>query len=315
VFQDLVRKITSQIGVSSTLQHLGNIHLIDSSTISMAINHYRWAEFRKTKAGVKLHLRLVYVGGTVYPDKAVLTPAKSADKKQLEHLIVTDPDALNVYDRGYVDYRAFDYYCANGIRFVTRLKANAEIQVIEEKTVSAGSTIRREAIVRLGNPQNYQMEHELRLIESVDTEGNLIVILTNDFQMTPEELSDVYRCRWQIELFFKWMKQHLKLKTCYGRSRNAVYSQIRIALITFCLLVLLKIKSAHRGRLLKVLKFLRLYWDSDFTAFIQALHRVPTRTSRGRRRWDSERIFRETLQQYENREVSHLDDLAYDPIV
>lgn len=314
VFRNLIGQITSQIGVSSALQHLGRIHLIDSSTISMAIHHYRWAEFRKTKAGVKLHLRLVYVGDEVYPDEAILTPAKPADKKQLDRLIVTDPDALNVFDRGYVDYRIYDQYSGNSIRFVTRLKSNADLEIIEEKLVTSDSGIRREVIVRLGNPATYQMQHKLRLIETVDTEENPVVILTNDFKISTEELGTVYRKRWQIELFFKWMKQNLKLKTCYGHSRNAVYCQIRIALLVFCLLLLMKLKAMHRGRLLKVLKLLRLHGDSEYSSFIRALHRAPTRTSRGRQTWDSERIFRETLQQYIDGETAHLNDLTYDPV-
>lgn len=315
VFQDLVRQISKQLGMASTRKHLGCIHLIDSSTISMALSQYRWAEFRTTKAGVKIHLRLAYWGETVYPDEAILTPAKPADKKQLDRLIVRDPDALNVFDRGYLDYRAFDRYCREGIRFVTRLKANADIRVVEETPVQSDSGVRRDAIVRLGNPYTYQMEHELRLIETMDTEGNRIVILTNDFAMKVDEISDAYRWRWQIELFFKWMKQHLKLKTCYGKSRNAVYGQIRIALIVFCLLLLMQLKAAHRGRLLRIMKYIRFYWAKAYAAFLKALHRKPRRTSKGRRSWDSERIFREILQQYEMGEAAYIDELTYDPII
>lgn len=313
LFQRMVGEITREYGIPKATAAVGKIHLIDASTISLCITHYRWATFRNTKAGVKLHMRIVYSDDTPLPDQAILTPAKPADKTQMDLLVVRDPGALNVFDRGYLDYRKFDEYCLKNIRFVTRLKGNAIVTVIEEKTVCPGSTIQREAIVLLGNPKTFQMKHRLRLIETLDGEGKLITILTNDMNMSVEELSDVYRMRWQIELFFKWIKQHLKIKRCYGHSAHAVYNQIRIALIAFCLTLLMKKKVAFQGSLLTVQKLLRLCWDKGFQAFVQKLHWKPTRQSRGRRKFDHEQIFRETLQQFEEGEIEQLNELFYDP--
>jgi hypothetical protein len=314
VFKRLVKKITQEYGIPKGTAALGKIHLIDASTISLCITQYRWAEFRNTKAGVKLHMRIVYCEDTALPDEAILTPAKPADKTQMDGLIVHDEDALNVFDRGYVDYRKFDEYCSEGTRFVTRLKGNATVAVIEERPVQTGSLIQREAVVLLGDPKTYQMKNPLRLIETLDGEGNLVTILTNDMNMSVEELSDVYRKRWQIELFFKWIKQNLKIKRCFGQSANAVYNQIRIALITFCLTLLMKKKVAFQGRLLSIQKWLRHSWDEPFSTFIQKLFHKPTRRSKGRRKLEHERIFEETVHQYEIGEAAHLDDLAYDPV-
>ena len=233
----------------------------------------------------------------------------------MDALIVAEKDALNVFDRGYVDYRKFDTYSEKGIHFVTRLKQNAVLTILEEKPVPPGSSIIREAIVRLGSPQTYQMTYALRLIETVDSKGNLICIITNEMEMSAEELGEVYRKRWQIELFFKWIKQHLTIKRCYGRSDVAVYNQLRIALITFCLTLLMKRRVANKGTLLDVQKLLQLCWDKDFQAFVRKLCRPPTRRSKGRRFYAHERLFKETLAQYERGETDHLNDLTYDPII
>jgi hypothetical protein len=311
----LVQQVSRRLGVRKTNEKLGRIHLIDSSTISLCFMKYRWAEFRKTKAGIKLHQRIIYCDEGVYPEEAILTPAKPADKTQMDALVVTDPDALNIFDRGYLDYRKFDHYSRNKIRFVTRLKSNADIEVIQEHSIKPSSNVLREATVQLGNKNTYLMESPLRLIECLDGEGKIIRIITNDFRLTTEEISDLYRKRWQIELFFKWMKQHLHIKGCYGTSKTAVYNQIRVALITFCLTLLTKLKTTYRGSLLTVFKCLGNAWDQAYQAFMDALFREPTRSSAGRRKVDHERIFAETVQQYEEGTVEHLDDLTIDPIL
>lgn len=195
VFKDLVQQVSRCLGLRKRNEKLGRIHLIDSSTISLCFMKYRWAEFRKTKAGIKLHQRIIYCDDGVYPDEAILTPAKLADKTQMDALVVTDPDALNIFDRGYLDYRKFDDYSSKKIRFVTRLKTNADIHVIEEFSVKPNSNISREAKVQLGNKNSYLIESPLRLIECLDGEGKLVQIITNDFRLTTEEISDQYRKR------------------------------------------------------------------------------------------------------------------------
>src|ERR1700730_3382167 len=173
VFKDLVQQVSRRLGVRKTNEMLGRIHLIDSSTISLCFMKYRWAEFRKTKAGIKLHQRIIYCDEGVYPEEAILTPAKPADKTQMDALVVTDPDALNIFDRGYLDYRKFDHYSRNKIRFVTRLKSNADIEVIQVHSIKPNSNVLREATVQLGNKNTYLMESPLRLIECLDGEGKI----------------------------------------------------------------------------------------------------------------------------------------------
>jgi IS4 transposase len=175
--------------------------MIDSTTITLCLTKYRWAEFRSTKAGVKAHLRLKFgVDGNI-PDKVVVTPAKPSDRSQMDELVVDETGALNLFDRGYNDYTKFDEYCKKGVLFITRLKSNAVVEVIADHPVDPDSAIDADQIVRLGTGED-RMEHNLRLLKTTDTEGNLVMILTNDFARSANEIGDLYRYRWQIELFW-----------------------------------------------------------------------------------------------------------------
>lgn len=314
VFRRSVDQVVHSYGVKKATQTLGRLNLIDSSTVTMCLSLYPWAKFRDSKAGVKLHTRLVYFDGEAYPDEIALTTAKPSDRSQMDTLVVCEPEALNVFDRGYVDYGKFDQYCHEGVRFVTRLRENAFIsEVIEERPLQPGTPVTHDAVIKLGSSFR-SMVHPVRRVEVVDNEGRNVIILTNDFDLTAAEICDVYRKRWQIELFFKWIKQHLRVKNFYGQSENAVYNQLWIALISFCLLVLLQRGSKYNGRLLDIHNHLRRHWAKDFSEFLKYLNRPPSRRTRGRARVNHERTFEETLQQFEDREAGHLDCPEYDPM-
>lgn len=315
VFHYLVMSIQTQIKQTPIVRDIGRLHVIDSSTMSMSITQYPWATFRKTKAGVRLHLRVVVMKELTVPDKAILLPAKHADRTQMDELIEIDKDALYLFDRGYVDYKQFDQYCHQGLRFITRLKKNAEIEVIAEQKVNPEHWIEQDATVFLGNVQNgTKMANPIRLIKTKDSEGNDVIIVTNVFDLSAKEIGDLYRYRWKIETFFKWMKQHLKIKSFYGKSENAVYNQIWIALITYCLELLLQLKVGYEGSLLELKRSLDSHLFKGFDAFIRSLFRKPTRSSKGRKKYDWEEEFKIIEQQFHEGEVSHLDDLIYDPL-
>ncbi|MBP1969888.1 transposase, partial [Virgibacillus natechei] len=148
-----------------------------------------------------------------------------------------------------------------------------------------------------------------------DSEGNQIRIVCNDAKLSAQEISDIYRNRWQIELFFKWVKQHLIIKKLYGKSENAVYNQLYLAMIVFCLTLLMKNKIGYKGTLLQMLHWISDCWSKSMTTFISNVFKAPERTSSGRRRQEHEKIFEETLAQYESGDVLHLDDQLYDPII
>ncbi|HOV80444.1 MAG TPA: IS4 family transposase [Bacillota bacterium] len=304
-----------KMGFDAVRKALGRINLIDSSTISLCFTQYPWAEFRETKSGVKLHLRLKFHENGVIPDEAVITPAKPVDKTQMEALVVEEIDALNVFDRGYVDYKMFDRYCENGTRFITRLKVNAVVEVVQEFSTDADSPIKKDCVVYLGTKNINRMQYPLRLLKTEDTQGEPVIILTNDFSLSASQICDIYRYRWQIELFFKWIKQRFRVKHFYGLSRQAVENQLFIALITYCLLMLVKLQVSYQGPLLAIKRLIHTCLYEPFTSFVQKLYRGPQRTSKGRRKVNHELIFRETLRQVMAGEVEHLNELTYDPVI
>jgi len=303
IHKSVVQKLALEVGFKALRQSLGRLYLIDASTISLCLSQYLWADFRKTKGGVKLHQRIRFDGDPI-PDAATITVARKSDKSQLEFLIVEDEDALNVFDRGYLDYKQFDLYSGKGIRFVTRLKNNACVAVLRELEVDEESVIEEDLIVRLGKGKS-RMEHDLRLVVTMDTKGKAVMILTNDFNITAEEIGVIYRYRWQIELFFKWIKQHLTIKHLFGKSKAAVINQLFIALITYCLMMLIKYKAAYQGSLLDIQRLLITCLYEPFTSFVQKLHSNGNPT-KGRQRQDSERVYRETLNQVLSGEMDDL---------
>lgn len=311
ILKHLIQKVHHEMGTKKANQSLGNVHLIDSSTVTFCLSQYRWADFRNTKAGVKIHQRVVFCDGNTVPDECIITPARPADMTQLAPLIVHGKDALHVFDRGYFDFDTFDKYCEEGIRFCTRLKENTIIHVIEEVPTEANSAIHREAVVTIG-----KMKNPLRLVETADSQGNPIKIVMNDAKVSAQEISDLYRSRWQIELFFKWIKQHLIIKRTYGRGPNAVRNQLYLAMITFCLTLLVKQKVGYKGSLWDLQKHLQLYWSNRLSRLIKALFKEPERSSRGRRKREDERIFEEIVYRYEQGDQALIDlynDVTYDP--
>ncbi|MEK5324526.1 IS4 family transposase [Aeribacillus sp. FSL M8-0254] len=133
VFKYLVLKIQGQMKNAPIIRNIGRLLVIDSTTMSMSLSQYPWATFRKTKAGVRLHLKVVVTKDITVPDQGIILPAKHADRTQMDELIEIDPNAIYLFDRGYVDYKQFDRLCREGVRFITRLKKNAEIEVLSER--------------------------------------------------------------------------------------------------------------------------------------------------------------------------------------
>jgi hypothetical protein len=310
---ELVNNVRNKTSIDSIRQQIGRLNLIDSSTVSLSLTKYSWAKFRKTKSGIKLHLGLDFFKEMV-PVNSIITEAKKNDRTQMDSLVVKDKDVINVFDRGYVDYKKFEEYCEAGIRFVTRLKDNAYTQELKAAFVEEDSSIEEDLTIILG--KNYtKMKHKLRLVVTKDTKDNPVMILTNVFNKSAEEISSIYRSRWKIELFFKWIKQHLQIKHLYGQSPAAVENQIMIALVTYCAIMLLKLLSGYQGTLLHVTRILKVCLHQAFSTFVQAIHRNNGKSSRGRRRLNHEIVYEATVMQVEAGEYDFLNDLTYDPVI
>lgn len=309
LFKGVLSQVAQKRGFGLIQQSLGKLYMIDASIISLCLSRYPWAVFRKTKSGVKMHLRLSFDGIAV-PDEVIVTPAKTADKKKLDELIVADPEAINIFDRGYIDYKLFDKYCSEGIRFVTRLKDNAVIEFTDvERQVKEEGIIEDDVDVILGTGSR-KMEHTLRMVTIDDELNEPFSILTNDFDLSAEELGDIYRYRWQIELFFKWLKQHAQIKHFYGTSETAVINQLLLALMTYCALILLKLEVDYQKELLTLQRMLTACLFENYDSFLKKLRRQRKRSTR----IDYELIYQMTEHQIMNEETDWLNDLTYDPV-
>lgn len=229
---------------------------LDSSTISLCLSLFPWAKFRRTKGAVKLHLLLDHDG--YLPSYAYISNGKKADVK-IARMISLAPGSIIAMDRGYNDYRLFSFWTANGIYFVTRLKENADYILVAENDIPQNRNIISDQLIQFaGYTAQRNCPHILRRVVVWDEENEReIVLLTNHLEFGATTISAIYKDRWQIELFFKAIKQNLKIKTFVGTSENALYIQIWTALITMLLIKLLQFKSKFKWSLSNLVAFLR----------------------------------------------------------
>ncbi len=260
VFQELFLDLVAQIHEKSQYEQRRKtttpLKIIDSSTLPLNLNNHKWAEFRKTKSGIKLHLRLVYVEkGCSYPDKAVLTNAKEHDRGQLE-VLVDDKECMYVFDRGYLDYERFDRMTDDGYFFVSRLRKNAVTHSIETFHLPKESSVLSDEMISLGTAQSLA-GNEFRLLKVMDSKGNELHLITNRFDLSADEIAELYKSRWAIELFFKWLKQHLNIKKFYAQSEQGVHNQVHIAMIVYCLYVLAQLNTNSSRTYLQISRLLK----------------------------------------------------------
>lgn len=218
------------------------LYTIDATIISLCLSLYDWAKFRTAKGAVKLHVKLNHAG--YLPTFMVVTAGK-VHETQVAPSIPLERGDVAIFDKGYTDFAWYKSLDDKGVSFVTRIKRNAHYDVIERKDVSIFKYIYSDQILKLkGFYSNQKYPERLRRIRSKDPEtGKIITILTNNFSWSARTIAQIYKERWQIELFFKCIKQQLKIKSFVGTSKNALLSQLWVALITYLLLSYLKFKS------------------------------------------------------------------------
>ena len=218
------------------------LYSIDNTIIDLCLSLFDWAKFRKTKGAVKLHIKLNHSG--YLPTFAILTTGK-VHEQNVAPLIPLEKGDVVVFDRAFTNFNWYKALCSRGIYFVTRLKKNADYRVVERRNTQHLKNISSDQIIEFkGLYTKQKLPYRLRRIRSKDPEtGKYIVLLTNQFQWSANTIASIYKDRWQIELFFKTLKQQLKVKSFVGTSKNALLSQIWIALIAYLLLSYLKFKS------------------------------------------------------------------------
>jgi hypothetical protein len=229
----------------NTLAHAFGVELnqtayaLDSTTIDLCLSLFPWAKFRAHKAAVKLHT-LLDLRGSI-PSLIIITHGKVHDVNILDQLIF-EPGAFYIIDRGYLDFdRLYAIHQASAF-FVTRAKGNFRFRRLYSRPVDKSTGVQSDQIVILeGFYSRKAYPDKLRRIRYFDTDQNKrFVFLTNNFTLSALTITQLFQCRWQIEIFFKWIKQHLRIKAFYGTTENAVKTQIWIAITVYVLVAIIK---------------------------------------------------------------------------
>lgn len=230
---------------------------LDSTTIDLCLSLFPWANFRQTKGAVKLHLLLDHDG--YLPEFAVITDGKTHDVTAAHNFRLPSGSIIAV-DRGYCDFALFSQWNESGVYFVTRLKDNAAYEVVEHRLVPQHSNVLKDQMIRFTGPKTSLKYPELlRLVVVWDKENRReIELLTNLLEFGATTIGRIYRDRWEIELFFKVLKQYLKIKTFVGTTANALKTQIWTALIAILLLRYLQFRSKCSLPLCRLVALLRL---------------------------------------------------------
>ena len=229
---------------------------LDATVVELCLEMFDWAKYRQTKGAIKLHLLLDHEG--YLPVYAHVTEG-NVPEIQIARALSLPKGSIVVMDRGYIDYKLFSRWTKEGIRFVTRLKEKADYVAWEDRPILKASNVRKDQLIRL-NPlmARAPCREDLRLVTVWDEENQReIQLLTNELRLSATTISAIYKERWQIELFFKALKQGLKIKTFVGTSANAVRTQIWTALIAMLLIKILQQRSTFAWALSNLIALLR----------------------------------------------------------
>ena len=245
------------------------VYALDSTTIDLCLSLFPWALFRKKKAAVKLHT-LIDLRGNI-PTVIFITHGKVHDVNILDDLII-EAGAIYVLDRGYLDFERLYKLHQSLAFFVTRAKSNFDFKRLYSRRVDKATGVRCDQIVTLqGFYAKKSYSDKLRRIKYYDADKRKrLVFLTNNFLLPAVTVADIYRCRWQVELFFKWIKQHLRIKAFYGTSENAVKTQIWIAISVYVLVAIVKKRLNLNLSLYTILQILSVSLFEK-TSILQAL--------------------------------------------
>jgi hypothetical protein len=234
-----------------------SVYALDATTIDLCLSVFPWAPFRQTKAAVKLHTLLDLRGNI--PTFIHISDGKMHEVNILDQLI-PEAGAFYVMDRGYLDFTRLNQFHQSGAFFVIRGKSNLKIQRRYSRQVDRTTgLVCDQTVILTGFYSQQDYELPLRRIRYKDSQTNkTLIFLTNNFALPALTIAQLYKCRWQVELFFKWIKQHLRIKNFYGTSENAVKSQIWISISVYVLVAIVKKRLNLKASLYQLLQILSL---------------------------------------------------------
>jgi hypothetical protein len=235
----------------------GNVFAIDATTIDLCLSTFYWAAFRSTKGGIKLHTQIDLK--TSIPEFILFSNASVHDVNVLD-VIPFEANSFYIMDRGYVDYKRLYRIHLCGAFFVTRAKDNMNYRRLysRQKDREAG-VIYDQTIMQNNFYASRDYPEKMRRIKFKDAEtGKVLIFLTNNFNLTANEIAQLYKHRWKIELFFKWIKQHLKIKSFWGHSENAVKTQVWIAVSVYVLVAIAKKRFMLKQSLYEILQIISI---------------------------------------------------------
>jgi len=251
----IARTLYAEDDFGVELEHVA--YALDSTTIDLCLSLFPWAHFRKHKAAVKLHT-LLDLRGSI-PCFIRLTDGKIHDVKMLDELVL-EPGAFYVMDRGYIDFDRLYAFTQRLAFFVIRAKSNLHASRTSYRHVDRSTGLRSDQTIRLNGPKtSRRYPASLRRVSYFDAETRKrLVFLTNNFTLTALTIAQLYKCRWRVELFFKWIKQHLRIKAFYGTSENAVKTQVWIAISVYVLVAIIKKALKLDRKLSEILQILSI---------------------------------------------------------
>lgn len=234
-----------------------NVFAIDATTIDLCLSAFYWATFRSTKAGIKLHTQLDLK--TSIPAFILITNATVHDVNVLDY-ITFEANSFYIMDRGYVDYKRLYIIHLSKAFFVTRSKDNMNFRRLYSHPVDKSKGVICDQTIMLNNYYSSKdYPEKIRRIKFYDSEtGKTFIFLTNNFQLSATDIAQLYKHRWKIELFFKWIKQHLKIKSFWGQSENAVKTQVWIAVSVYVLVAIAKKRFRLKQSLYEILQILSI---------------------------------------------------------
>lgn len=235
----------------------GNVYALDSSTVDLCMNIFWWAKFRSTKSGIKLHT-LFDVKSSI-PSFLYISEAKLHDVKVLDFLNY-EPESFYIMDKAYVDYKRLNILHKCNAYFVTRAKSNMRYRRIYSRKSDKTNGIRYDQIGKLvGTRSKNLYPDKIRRIKFYDSENERsFIFITNNMTIDATEIAALYKERWKVELFFKWIKQHLKVKSFWGQNPNAVKIQIYCAIIAYCLVAICGSELKSKRKIYEILQILSI---------------------------------------------------------